>query len=146
MVCIVDGYVTTSLYYCLLEGLVNDVLYQVYNNRHIYTHIHTHILRYIHTHPSTYKKFSLQYIIVAVWWYLVITSLTYNILTIHWTINKLEKLIAIKRKKNKLVNEICSKESNNLYKIKTTTNTAGLIFHSDTEQIYFIRNLFISLH
>ena len=50
---------------------------------------------------------------------------------------KLEKLIAIKRKKKK-INKICRKESSNPYKVKTTASPAGLILHSNKEQIYYI--------
>ena len=49
-VCFVAGYVTTSLYNCLLEVSVDDILSQVYNNAQIYRHVHKHILTYIHSH------------------------------------------------------------------------------------------------
>ena len=38
------------------------------------------------------------------------------------------------------------KESNNLYKVKTTTSPAGLTLHSDTEQVYFIDIIYIFIH
>ena len=55
-VCFVHGYVTTSLYNCLLEVSVDEILSQFFNNAHIYTHIEKHILTYIYKHPRTYKK------------------------------------------------------------------------------------------
>ena len=63
--CFVDGYVTTSLYICLLEVSVNDILSQVYNNagKCTLTYTHTHI----HIHPHTYIKFFIQYNIVVNW-------------------------------------------------------------------------------
>ena len=39
--------------------------------------------------------------------------------------------------------KFCSKECNNLYKIQTAARLAGLISHSDTEQIYFIDFIYI---
>ena len=46
----VDGYVTASLYNCLLEVSVDIILSQVHNNAHIYTHIHTHT--HLHTRQT----------------------------------------------------------------------------------------------
>ena len=80
-VCFVDGYVTTSLYSFLLEVPVDDVFSYVYNNAQIYRHIITRIPT--NTNPHTYIKFYLQYTIVIICWYLVIASLTNNILTFY---------------------------------------------------------------
>ena len=81
LVCFADGYVTTSLYNDLLEMSVDDILWHVYNNAHINTHIHK-TYSHTYTHPHIYIKFCLEYIIVVVCWYVVITSLTNNILTV----------------------------------------------------------------
>ena len=93
--CFFDGNVTTSLFNCLLEVSVDDIFSQVDN---IYAYIHAHILKYIrtptHLHKflptihyscrlaiSSYHKSYQQYFD---------NSLNYK---------KLEKFIAIKRKK-----------------------------------------------
>ena len=50
---------------------------------HTYTRTHTHTHTDTHRHTPTHVKFCLQDIIIVVWWYLVITSLTNNILTFY---------------------------------------------------------------
>ena len=43
-------------------------------------------------------------------------------------------------------NEVYNKESNNPDKVKTTATPAVLILQSDTEQIYFIGMIYVSIH
>ena len=74
-------YVTASLYNCLLGVSVSDLLSQAYINAHIYIYTYTHTNK--HTHQHTYTNFCLQYTTVAIWLYLVITSLTNKILTFY---------------------------------------------------------------
>ena len=101
LVCFVDVYVTTSLYNCLLEVSVDDILSQIYNNPHIYTQIHTHILTYIHTPTHLHIKFCLQYIIAVVLMISSYDKFYQQYIDSLLNYKKLEKLIAIKRKKNK---------------------------------------------
>ena len=72
-VCFVVGYVTASLCNCFLEVLVD--------HKSITMHTYVHTYSHIYTHPHTNINFCLQYIMIVVWWYLVFTILTSNILT-----------------------------------------------------------------
>ena len=74
----------------------------LYNNAYIYTYIHTSILTYTLTHTLTWITFCLQYTIVVIWWYLVITSLTNNT-DISLNYKKLELYCYKKKKKDKSI-------------------------------------------
>ena len=80
--CSVDGYVTTNHRY-LLEVSVDDILSKVFMIIHTYIQICIHTDSHIHTYTLMHMKFCLQYIIVVIWWYLVITSLTNSIFTFY---------------------------------------------------------------
>ena len=80
--CSVDGYVTTNHRY-LLEVSVDDISSKVFMLIHTYIHICIHTDSHIHTSTLIHMKFCLQYIIVVIWWYLIITSLTNSIFTFY---------------------------------------------------------------
>ena len=82
LVCSVDGYVTTNHRY-LLEVSVDDISSKVFMIIHTYIHICIHTDSHIHTSTLIHMKFCLQYIIVVIWWYLIITSLTNSIFTFY---------------------------------------------------------------
>ena len=88
-----------SIYNCLLEVSVDDILSQIYNNPHIYTQIHTHILTYIHTPTHLHIKFCLQYIIAVVLMISSYDKFYQQYIDSLLNYKKLEKLIAIKKKK-----------------------------------------------
>ena len=83
LLCCVVAYVTTSH----LELFASSVSWWYLSQ--FFKVVHTHIHIHIRPHTYTHSVFHILYhtcTIVVIWWYLVITSLTNNILTFHYTI------------------------------------------------------------
>ena len=77
---------TASPCNCFLKVSVDAILLLVFIIMHTYIHLHTNKHRHTHTHRHllTYMKFYLQYIIIVIWRFLGITSLTNNNLTFYY--------------------------------------------------------------
>ena len=103
---------------------------------HIHIYIHTH--SYTHTHPHIFTHNILPTVYCS--FRLVISSYqTFYKQYFYILLNYIKLgIYCYKKKNNKLVNQIYNKESNNPCKVQTAAKPAGLILHSDTEQIYFI--------